>query len=132
MKSRRWNINRRHLETIETPRLFFEYNIWYTSLKKTTERRNWLRVLYVIYEMICGIERINELQPSRYLEVSKTFKKEQSYVDAEIIQAGAGVRQARKREQIRRETRILNLLNESTTTNFEKVMTLALNISLKS
>ncbi|CAF2870226.1 unnamed protein product [Rotaria sp. Silwood2] len=62
----------------------------------------------------------------------KGLKKEQSYVDAQIIQAEAGVRQARRREQIRRETRILNLLNEPTTTNFQKVMALAQNISLKS
>ena len=58
--------------------------------------------------------------------------KEQSYVDAQIIQAEAGVRQARRREQIRRETRIFNLLNELTTTNFEKVIALAQNITLKS
>jgi hypothetical protein len=62
----------------------------------------------------------------------KGLKTEQSYVDAQIIQAQAGVRQARKREQIRREARILNLLNEPTTTNFEKVRGLAENISLKS
>ncbi|CAF1296683.1 unnamed protein product [Adineta steineri] len=62
----------------------------------------------------------------------KGLKTEQSYVDAQIIQARAGVRQARKREQIRRETRILNILNETTTTNFEKVLALAQNISLKS
>ncbi|CAF1488834.1 unnamed protein product, partial [Rotaria sp. Silwood1] len=42
-----------------------------------------------------------------------------------------GARQARKREQIRREAHILNLLNEPTTTNFEKVRGLAQNISLK-
>ncbi|CAF1241238.1 unnamed protein product [Rotaria sp. Silwood1] len=61
----------------------------------------------------------------------KGLKKEQCYVDAQIIQAEVGVRQARRREQIRRETRILNLLNEPTTTNFEKVMALAQNIALK-
>ncbi|CAF1224833.1 unnamed protein product [Didymodactylos carnosus] len=62
----------------------------------------------------------------------KGLKTEQSYVDAQIIQARAGVRQARKHEQIRREARILNILNETTTTNFEKVLGLAENISLKS
>lgn len=36
----------------------------------------------------------------------KGLKTEQSYVDAQIIQAQAGVRQARKREQIRRAARI--------------------------
>ncbi|CAF1103796.1 unnamed protein product [Rotaria sp. Silwood1] len=61
----------------------------------------------------------------------KGLKKEQSYVDAQIIQAETGARQARKREQIRREAHILNLLNEPTTTNFEKVRGLAQNISLK-
>ena len=40
----------------------------------------------------------------------KGFKKEQSYVDAEIIRAEGGVRQARKREQIRRETRIFKFI----------------------
>ena len=59
------------------------------------------------------------------------LKKEQSYIDAQIIQAEAGVRQARRREQIRRETRIYYLLNEPTT-NSEKVMALAQNITLKS
>jgi hypothetical protein len=67
-----------------------------------------------------------------FLEIFKRFKKEQSYVDAQIIQAEAGVRQPRKREQIRRETGILNLLNEPTTTNFEEIMALTKNISLKS
>ncbi|CAF1389952.1 unnamed protein product [Rotaria sordida] len=62
----------------------------------------------------------------------KGLKKEQSFVDAQIIQADAGARQARRRKQTRRETRILNLLNGPTTTNFEKVMALAQNISLKS
>ncbi|CAF5128698.1 unnamed protein product, partial [Rotaria sp. Silwood1] len=52
-------------------------------------------------------------------------------VDAQIIQAEAAVKQARKLEQIRRETRILNLLNEQTTTSYEKVMALAQNFSLK-
>jgi hypothetical protein len=66
------------------------------------------------------------------LEIFKRLKKkEQSFVDAEIIQAEAGVRQSRKRDQSRREIRILNLLNEPTTTNFEKVMALGQNISLK-
>ncbi|CAF4144880.1 unnamed protein product [Rotaria sordida] len=64
--------------------------------------------------------------------VVEGLKKEQSFVDAQIIQADADARQARRREQIRRETRILNLLNEPTTTNVEKVMALAQNISLKS
>jgi hypothetical protein len=62
----------------------------------------------------------------------KGLKTEHSYVDAQIIRAQAGVRQARKREQIRREERILNILNETTTTNIEKVLSLAQNISLKS
>ncbi|CAF5093257.1 unnamed protein product, partial [Rotaria sp. Silwood1] len=56
---------------------------------------------------------------------------EQLFVDAQIIQAEAGVKQARKLEQIHRETRILNLLNEQTTTSYEKVMALAQNFSLK-
>jgi hypothetical protein len=61
----------------------------------------------------------------------KGLKKEQSYVDAQTIQAKIGVRQARRREQIPRETRTLNLLNESTTINLEKVMAVAQSISLK-
>jgi hypothetical protein len=36
------------------------------------------------------------------------------------------------REQIPREARILNILNETTTTNIEKVLRLAQNISLQS
>ncbi|CAF0820168.1 unnamed protein product [Adineta ricciae] len=52
----------------------------------------------------------------------KGLKTERSYVDAQITQATAGERQARKREQVRRETRILNILYESTTTNFDKKM----------
>ncbi|CAF0793420.1 unnamed protein product [Rotaria sordida] len=68
----------------------------------------------------------------KFWKFLKGLKKEQSFVDAQIIQADADARQARRREQIRRETRILNLLNEPTTTNVEKVMALAQNISLKS
>ncbi len=57
------------------------------------------------------------------------LKKEQSFVDGEIVQAEAGVRRPRRKDQIRQETRILNILNEPTTTNFEKVMALAQNIT---
>ncbi|CAF3498212.1 unnamed protein product, partial [Rotaria sp. Silwood2] len=59
------------------------------------------------------------------------LKKEQSYVEGEIIQAIAGVRKSRRIHQIRQETRILNIMNEPTITNFEKVMALAHIISLK-
>ncbi|CAF3954484.1 unnamed protein product, partial [Rotaria sp. Silwood1] len=38
----------------------------------------------------------------KYFEEHYRFKKEQCYVDAQIIQAEADVRQARRREQIRR------------------------------
>ncbi|CAF4652782.1 unnamed protein product [Rotaria socialis] len=61
----------------------------------------------------------------------KGLKKEQSFVEAQVIQAEAGVRQTRNREQIRREIRILNIINEPTTTNFQKVMALAQILSLK-
>ena len=61
----------------------------------------------------------------------KGLKREQSFVEAQIIQADAGVRQNRNRKQIRREKRILNILHEPTTTNFQKVMALAQIISLK-
>ncbi|CAF1262681.1 unnamed protein product, partial [Didymodactylos carnosus] len=61
----------------------------------------------------------------------KGLKKEQSFVDGEIIQAEAGARQPRRKEQVRQETRILNILNEPTTTNLEKLMALAQNIALK-
>ncbi|CAF4134724.1 unnamed protein product, partial [Didymodactylos carnosus] len=49
----------------------------------------------------------------------------------EIIQAEAGARQPRRKEQVRQETRILNILNEPTTTNLEKLMAWAQNIALK-
>ncbi|CAM4741232.1 unnamed protein product [Rotaria magnacalcarata] len=52
--------------------------------------------------------------------------EEQSYVEGEIIQALAGVRKSRRIHQ----TRILNIMNEPTITNFEKVMALAHIISL--
>ncbi|CAF3718055.1 unnamed protein product [Rotaria magnacalcarata] len=57
-------------------------------------------------------------------------EKEQSYVEGEIIQALAGVRKSRRIHQTRQETRILNIMNEPTITNFEKVMALAHIISL--
>ncbi|CAF2156391.1 unnamed protein product [Rotaria magnacalcarata] len=50
----------------------------------------------------------------------KGLKKEQSFVDAQVIQTDTDTRQARKRDQIRRETHILNLLNVQTTTNYMK------------
>ncbi|CAF2032027.1 unnamed protein product [Rotaria magnacalcarata] len=50
----------------------------------------------------------------------KGLKKEQSFVDAQVIQTDTDTRQARKRDQIRRETHILNLLNVRTTTNYMK------------
>ncbi|CAF1197187.1 unnamed protein product [Rotaria sordida] len=56
---------------------------------------------------------------------------EQSYIDAEIIQANAGVTKLRRKDQVRQETRILNILNEPTKTALEKVMALAQIISLK-
>ncbi|CAF1255314.1 unnamed protein product [Rotaria magnacalcarata] len=59
------------------------------------------------------------------------LKKEQSYVEGEIIEALAGVRKSRRIHQIRQGTRILNITNEPTITNFEEVMTLTHIISLK-
>ena len=66
-----------------------------------------------------------------FWKVLNGLKKEQSHIDAEIVQADAGVRQSRRKDQVRQETRILNILNVPTTTAFEKVMTLAEIISLK-
>ena len=57
--------------------------------------------------------------------------KRNSHADAKIVQADAGVRQSRRKDQVRQETRILNILNEPTTTVFEKVMALTEIISLK-
>ncbi|CAF4545542.1 unnamed protein product, partial [Rotaria socialis] len=67
----------------------------------------------------------------QFLEIFKWFKKKQSYVEGEIIQALAGVRKSRRVHQIRQEKRILNIMNEPTITNFENVMALAHIISLK-
>ncbi|CAF2187978.1 unnamed protein product [Rotaria magnacalcarata] len=57
--------------------------------------------------------------------------QEQSYVEGEIIQALVGVRKSRRIHQIRQGTRILNIMNEPTITNFEEVMALTHIISLK-
>ncbi|CAF2669932.1 unnamed protein product [Rotaria sp. Silwood2] len=81
--------------------------------------------------LLIDTQYIKTARGRTFLQFDSGLKKEQCYVDAQIIQAEAGVRQARRREQIRRETRILNLLNEPTTTNFEKVMAPAQNITLK-
>ena len=73
---------------------------------------------------------LNCIHPNLW-KVLNGLKKEQSHVDAEIVQADAGVRQSRRKDEVRQETRILNILNVPTTTAFEKVMTLAEIISLK-
>jgi hypothetical protein len=62
----------------------------------------------------------------------ESLQKEQSYVDAQLYQAEAGVRRRKNLITERREKRILNILNESSTTNLEKILSLANNISLKS
>ncbi|CAF1524353.1 unnamed protein product [Adineta steineri] len=85
-----------------------------------------------MHDVITTFEQIKDQFPDEGKPVLTYFEENYIGVDAQIIQARAGVRQARKREQIRRETRILNILNETTTTNFEKVLALAQNISLKS
>ena len=53
-------------------------------------------------------------------------------MDAQLYQAEAGVRRRKNLITERREKRILNILNESSTTNLEKILSLANNISLKS
>ncbi|CAF3046448.1 unnamed protein product, partial [Rotaria sp. Silwood2] len=75
--------------------------------------------------LLWNIRVVNKLQPPKFLEIFTWFKKEQSYVEGEIIQAIAGVRKSRRIHQIRQETRIMNIMNEPTITNFEKVMALA-------
>ncbi|CAF5058282.1 unnamed protein product, partial [Rotaria sp. Silwood1] len=62
----------------------------------------------------------------------KSLKKEQSMVEAELIQAEAGVRRPKRLVTERQQKRILNILNEQSTTNLDKVLALANNISLKS
>jgi hypothetical protein len=62
----------------------------------------------------------------------ESLKKEQSYVEAQLHQAEAGVRRRKNLVVERREKRILNILKESSTTNLEKILALANNISLKS
>ncbi|CAF1623999.1 unnamed protein product, partial [Didymodactylos carnosus] len=52
--------------------------------------------------------------------------------DAELIQAEAGARQPMKKTKLRQEQRILNILNDTSTTNLEKVSAIAQNITLKS
>ena len=60
------------------------------------------------------------------------LKKEQSFVEAQIIQAEAGVRRPKNLVTERQQKRILNILNEPSTTNLEKVLALANNVTLKS
>ncbi|CAF0907509.1 unnamed protein product [Adineta steineri] len=62
----------------------------------------------------------------------ESLKKEQSYVEAQLYQAEAGVRRPKNLVAERREKRILNVLNASSMTNLEKILSLANNISLKS
>ncbi|CAF3661964.1 unnamed protein product [Rotaria sp. Silwood1] len=51
----------------------------------------------------------------------KSLKKEQSMVEAELIQAEAGVRRPKRLVTERQQKRILNILNEQSTTNLDKV-----------
>ncbi|CAF0866844.1 unnamed protein product, partial [Didymodactylos carnosus] len=62
----------------------------------------------------------------------KYLKIEQSYIDEIIAQAEAGERQPIKKSQFRREKRLINILNKRTTTNLDKILTIAHNITLKS
>ncbi|CAF3887703.1 unnamed protein product, partial [Rotaria sp. Silwood1] len=52
----------------------------------------------------------------------ESLKKEQSYVEAQLHQAEAGVRRRKNIITERREKIILNILNESSTTNLEKIL----------
>jgi hypothetical protein len=62
----------------------------------------------------------------------RLLKREQSMVDAELIQAETGVRRPRRLVTERQQKRIMNILDEQSTTNLNKVLALANNISLKS
>ncbi|CAF1290417.1 unnamed protein product [Didymodactylos carnosus] len=62
----------------------------------------------------------------------RLLKKEQSMVEAELIQAETGVRRPKRLVTERQKKRIMNILDEQSTTNLDKVLALANNISLQS